>query len=913
MSSAMPPAPSQRIRYTEPPALMFEPVRTRLLDALAHAHKARPKVLSIVAPIGYGKTVLMAAFFEHLRAGGETCSWIGLDDRACGANHVLDALENALLDANHRIPPSHTLFSSEEAFQHHRIDTLAGRLRSATRATTVFIDNLYANGEDALSGLLDVLVFDTPAVVRFVWSSTTELPFNRSQARLRGLLRQIGASDLSFSADEIRALLGPELSTALGADGIDSLLRQTEGWPAAVRLAQIILADSDQPQAALASFSGADEDLSGLLSRLASKGFEPKLHALLLQLSHFSTFTTALCRHVTGDPETERTIELLLQRNLFVVRLDRNRERYRLHGLFRTQLQHEAGQQLSPEQRQTILQRAAEWCEQAGDLRDAIDYALDAGATGVASRVLDRIAEDCVRDRGDIAQFIAWFERLRTANAEVGWTSHFWYIWALIFCRRYEYGRRQHALLSERLETRGAESGAPSDLPQRLAHLRICIDLFTDRLPETLQCTGHWLDADRHGDTFDTASVNCVKSVCLTSMHRMADARLTLSTAQPLLEQVGSGYGLGWAGLLSGLIHASEGHYAKAYEVLSSSMARTADLLGEQAEIRDTQALVKAGCAVEMGLDEEARVLLGIGFRTAGRHGLVDTAASGLDAAVKLWDGSTSGDIEIGRLESLASCYPPRLSMMLCCYLIRRLLQLGRLPDALVEAERLGLTAERRTPAVDALEAVPRSRALYALSMIDLHLASGRTKQAEAWLAREKPRAQAEGRIAHLVELGLVEATLAMRGGHAAHAARALLQAVTHAAHRRIVRPFDDGADTVAAVLNARPPCSSVFAQQDERRFFAALCARPAIRQRLAVPACPPPDQAPAHVVTPTRREIELLALLDAGLSNQQLADRMNLSITTTKWHLQNLYRKLAVKNRATAVARARALNFLPR
>jgi LuxR family maltose regulon positive regulatory protein len=63
----------------------------------------------------------------------------------------------------------------------------------------------------------------------------------------------------------------------------------------------------------------------------------------------------------------------------------------------------------------------------------------------------------------------------------------------------------------------------------------------------------------------------------------------------------------------------------------------------------------------------------------------------------------------------------------------------------------------------------------------------------------------------------------------------------------------------------------------------------------------------------PSAREVELLSLLDQGLTNQQLADRLSLSLATVKWHLRNLYTKLDVGNRSAALAKARALNLLPR
>jgi DNA-binding CsgD family transcriptional regulator len=52
-----------------------------------------------------------------------------------------------------------------------------------------------------------------------------------------------------------------------------------------------------------------------------------------------------------------------------------------------------------------------------------------------------------------------------------------------------------------------------------------------------------------------------------------------------------------------------------------------------------------------------------------------------------------------------------------------------------------------------------------------------------------------------------------------------------------------------------------------------------------------------------TRREKEILALLAAGLSNQEIADRLYISRRTAAHHVSNLFAKLSVRNRAEAVA----------
>lgn len=47
-----------------------------------------------------------------------------------------------------------------------------------------------------------------------------------------------------------------------------------------------------------------------------------------------------------------------------------------------------------------------------------------------------------------------------------------------------------------------------------------------------------------------------------------------------------------------------------------------------------------------------------------------------------------------------------------------------------------------------------------------------------------------------------------------------------------------------------------------------------------------------------SEREIEILLLVERGLSDGQIADKIFLSIHTVKWHLRNIYHKLQVRSR---------------
>jgi LuxR family maltose regulon positive regulatory protein len=55
---------------------------------------------------------------------------------------------------------------------------------------------------------------------------------------------------------------------------------------------------------------------------------------------------------------------------------------------------------------------------------------------------------------------------------------------------------------------------------------------------------------------------------------------------------------------------------------------------------------------------------------------------------------------------------------------------------------------------------------------------------------------------------------------------------------------------------------------------------------------------------------MEVLRLLAAGLSNQEIAGKLTVSLGTVKTHVHNLYGKLGVSSRSQAIVRARELKL---
>ncbi|WP_326601244.1 response regulator transcription factor [Streptomyces sp. NBC_01799] len=127
-----------------------------------------------------------------------------------------------------------------------------------------------------------------------------------------------------------------------------------------------------------------------------------------------------------------------------------------------------------------------------------------------------------------------------------------------------------------------------------------------------------------------------------------------------------------------------------------------------------------------------------------------------------------------------------------------------------------------------------------------------------------------------------------------------------------IVTTYDTDADTLRAIeagatgylLKDAPPEDLAAAVRSAAAGRTTLAPTVADRlmNRLRTPG-----------TTLTRREIEVLALVAVGLSNQAIGNRLHLTEGTVKSHLARIYVKLGVDSRTAAVATATELGLIRR
>ena len=110
--------------------------------------------------------------------------------------------------------------------------------------------------------------------------------------------------------------------------------------------------------------------------------------------------------------------------------------------------------------------------------------------------------------------------------------------------------------------------------------------------------------------------------------------------------------------------------------------------------------------------------------------------------------------------------------------------------------------------------------------------------------------------------------------------------------------------DLLSATLEARQRASLDTADRVSVSYLAKLLTAHA--QEAAT--LTPDKRLPMPL---SERELEVLALIAAGKSNEEIAGKLFVSVSTVKTHVNNLFRKLEARSRTQAIARAREMDLL--
>lgn len=879
--------------------------RPRLETLLAEA--PRPGLTLLSAPAGFGKSTLLA---QWAAAAGQPIAWLSLDETDNDPARFARGLAAALETAGLRLPDDvHALLQARQPLPPQAIlAALLNTLNDRTEPFALLLDDYQAIDAAPVHAAVTLILDHLPPAMQLLMATRADPPLPLARLRARGLLQEIRARDLRFAREECAAFLNELRGLDLSAEQITALEARTEGWAAGLHLAALSMQHHPDPAAFVHDFSGSHRFVLDYLGEEVLGRLPPATHAFLLETAALTRLSGPLCAAALGWDDagaasrSQALLEELERSNLFLMPLDEQRSWYRYHPLFADLLRARL-QQSQPDKLPVLQARAAAWCAReaasAKDehlAREASAYALAARDFTLAVGVIETHALAWLV-RGEWTAFLDWVAALPPEVLGARPRLLLYRAAALMLrgqaasaadvLRQAEQLVETMEPTAERAQLQGyiaairvGTADAVGDVPRTLALAREALDRLPahDSMNRTtaLFALGHahylrgefaaaadaWSAARRHGETTANLYAILLATAQICKIHRI-EGRLNQAATEyrEALEHTAALGGRRFLG--TGLVRISLG-----------------DILRERNDLDGAEREVLEGLAIERPYGAGNTLAFGHVALARVRQARGDLAGAG-DALREAFDliGSMPIYPEIAGLARAA-----RVSGWLAQ---------GDLASAAAHVQAFQMAEEALPEIVRELDELVRARVL---------LAQGDAEAAARRCAQLARAAEPAGRRGRLVEILVVQALAHHACRHASHARLALEGALALAASEGYTRVFLDEGEPMAGLLaTAAAPEHAAYARQLLAAFEAAG----------AMPG-KSPASIPALLAVPlTLREIEVLRLVAAGMTNAEIARELVVAIGTVRAHTAAIFRKLDVRNRTEAVARARALKLL--
>jgi LuxR family maltose regulon positive regulatory protein len=917
------PAPFVATKLSIPPAGKSLVVRPRLLEKLDGSLQPGCRLTLVSAPAGFGKTTLVSAWASGLQSLEHQpvpyVAWFSLED---GDNDptVFWTYLIATLQTQWQGVGRQAVRFLQVANPPNLDGALASMINELVQLSRPFfliLDDYHLIRSVEIHKSLSFFIEHIPSQFHVLILSRTDPSLPLALLRGRGHMLEIRLADLRFSNEEATIYLNEGMKLALLPEAVNRLNAKTEGWAAGLQMAALSIQGRKDTSQFIESFSGSNRYILDYLVEEVLNRQPEDIQDFLLRTSILDRLSGPLCDAVTGRQDSRALLNTLERANLFILPLDNQREWFRYHHLFGELLRQRFLQSEDNVTIKTLQRRAVDWLNANGHFDLAVEYALNFADFELATQLMiaagnqyftgnllntllnqaERLPDEQIAGNPALACMLAW-----AAHA----TGHPKKAEQYIHLVENQTGRTVDGLagnpddpsLSPQIKAALIELGA--------VRARIDVDRFeitrTFRLVEALL---PFLVPERDNEPFAYNKPSMLRGAMI----------FVLGLAQKLHGDIA----IAARTFMDGV---AEGRRTQNFHILALSMGHLGETQVIQGRLHDAQRTFSEA------LDAPPETLQTSSFFGISRVGLgnlayewnnLEEANNFLQAGIgqgKLW---SSWECLLPGYTGLARVYAARQDWQSAFNALHELQANTRENQGIIQASAESFRAllhlwsgnlgAASRWAEDIKPDLPHDYLLAwendALVRCRIWIAQGEVEKAKKLLDDIIHDAQVGGRYHRWLEAMCLKSISYEVTRHPGEALTTLQAALEVAEPEDYIRVFADEGESMAKLL-------AVAVQKGIHPEYAGriLSAFPSSSQLQLTKGTP--LKLNLNLAEPlSKREIEILQLITAGLTNKEVAQRLSISVRTVKFHTGNLFGKLGVKNRTEAIARARTLGFI--
>lgn len=859
-------------------------IRQRLIDILNdglwQGEFFGRKLTLISAPAGFGKTTLAV---EWLNGVEKQIAWLSLDEGDNDPARFIIATLVCLqqLDPNCGMQTKAMLQAQQTLPPETLLTPLINDLTNLPGNLILVLEDFHEVPNPLIQRMASFLLEHQPRRMHLVVITREDPLMPIGRLRAQGQVREVRQDDLRFSEEETADFFDHYYHFNLSRQDVQALQRRTEGWAAGLQLAALSMQKQANLHKFIRTFTGSNRFILDYLFEEVYSQQGPEIQDFMVKTSILERLNPELCDAVLERNDSQTFLHNLEHANLFIIPLGSGKrykgpgEWYRYHQLFRDLLRHQL--QIQPGSDETTLhQRAAEWYERQRLLPEALQHALAARDWVRSAELIHRQVAEMLK-AGEIVTLLDWFRKFPDDFIRSQIQLCIDFSWPLILGGEYEAAE---SYLTQ------AEAYAPPDSPilGEIYSVQAFLARSRGDMRRTIELSEKALALSPKSDLNARAVLSVNLGLAYWHAGLMSQAELNLRQAAQDAEVSENMYALLTAKIFLGRVSAVRGQLHQAANIYRELVQQ-----GKQTPILALALLDLGTLEYEWNELEICREHLTQGTAMCEAIGNMDFQSAGclMLARLEIAEGNLKASQEwLEKLWKLAHSKDTAPTLIARAAAAQTLAAVMRRDLESAKAWEQQIDPD--------LDAHPFYRFL-GLTKEYLLIAEGRNEEAARRLAPKYETAEQAG-----WNYGAITARVyqALATQNPPEAVALICQALELSYPGGFVRTYTD-------VGTALVPLLREAAGQGVHPEYVGRILR-------AIEGAERQAQAAADLVEPlSERELEVLRLAAAGLSNQEIAEQLTISLGTVKTHLHNIYGKLEVGSRSKAIARAKELNVL--
>ncbi|WP_167618070.1 LuxR C-terminal-related transcriptional regulator [Maribellus sediminis] len=873
--------------------------RKELIHTLESGKEKRLTLVS--APAGYGKSTLISQWIDQ---SDIRYSWYSLDKSDNDIVIFLQYIIAGILSNYKRLQfKTEKLLASNANPSYETLATfLINDLLEIEDHFYIVFDDYHLIENNAINNFIHFLLNNLPQHIHLVLITRSDPSIPLARLRSRQLVTDIRLSDLSFNANNIYDYFKKSLNINLSIEDAKNLEIKTEGWIAGLQLAAISLQGRDDVSDFVEKLRGDNRYIMDYLIEEVLNNQSEEITQFLLFTSVFERLSGSFCNALLSKNNSQQLLDFLEESNMFLIPLDNEHKWYRYHHLFADLLKKRLI--LGGEDRIKDLQnRASIWFEENEMYTLAIEHALEAENYSRAMQLIDGIVENLwdIAQYSTILKFGSYFP-VETILSNKRFCL--FYSWMLILYGRLTEAEKYLTQLEEKIiEDKELTGSDNHSLLGKVYILFNTLYTFTGNIEAAFKYSKLALEnIDEEDSKWKPWAYIAHGESCILKFE-LLDGTESFSKAWNYSKKVNNLYLTLVTTAKLAYILKLEGKYKESHKLCSellTSLESETTAIKKSIEIPASILHSIIGViliewnVLDQGLEQAIQ-----GYKLSKNAG--DITLLGYcslllaDSYYRLGDTPKSLEI-IHEIESNKS-----LTLLLSILTYSLKIKIYILNNDLDMANVLLSEKANSQDLSDNFESY-----FINISKARLYISQFKLEEALALLNNLAVSSEKNNAIELLIEVSLLKVKAHILLGEKTKASDELAKAVTFANPDEFIRLFINEGKDIYAILKELKQTISITStglldsiSMDFLNKLLEAFKKETIFNNSAV----------EDVLS--NRELETLKLIAEGLSNQEIADALFLSIHTIKSHVKSILLKLDVDKRSKAVVKAKELNII--